>query len=1455
MSQKIIITTSPWKDYKNNKWMLSAFMSIQLDAGVNSKLSAFPDILQWIDRLAQAKFFVQWNNDKPKDITPISAKWDKTLYEKLFHGNILVKTFKPLTLEMLTIKSYPAMHINDFILNTYMEVGNLKSDELPTSKFYTQEFTRMQAISQVQLQSTRPLTGRNVSTNDFLKKGHNGKEAVKQQVKQNKAVAFSKNANANMDFGQFHNFHTQIDKTVFKHPSKIEKPEFEYHDILGIISSYPTILRKLGLVIDFELGTAPPIANGTVRILPANLSFTGDVDTSCPATAFQYTGKGFFAASKAGSFIEKGMLKLNTDDFSVVQIDVDGAALKLAGHADAVNYRVAKSLVTRSNYIKPVMEFERVNRSNRRVNLTPVINNNNANNNDEDDDDADEGLPSLRSAGIGIVKNGLAENLVKKFNRNLELYKVMISPVSLLNGPALFNKVSGSPGTNPNPVILQGGQVKLSAARLTEIGNAVQQSGFIPAVTEVLYADDLVFGYRLDVAYDDKPNTWYSLHKRRNSYSFVPVSGTPQSIAQSADELVDEGCIHLSLTEDENDDSKDNKINEVMARWEGWSLSVPRLGKGINNGGGDVKDLVSSDDDEKKKYQLDKDMSFRLQVTTEHAPRTLPMLRFGNRYRIKVRTVDIAGNGLPHDVVPENETVAIKTGIKYLRFEPLPSPVLVQGDEVTGGDKKKMRDRDGESIQHLVIRSNVGVDAATYEKNNITTVVIDGKGVGTLTYLHEAIRFVQPPRTSQQMAEIHGMFDEAFKNPDKAKQLYKFISDHDKFTVDDGKRKADVLPYTTDPTKIDIDYLADPMAAGVIFTMKSDTTFETSWKKGVSRKFSFYFDPEVTDANANQPYADKWQTPRALKIRLIEGTGEPKWEGRVFTIQLPKSAQVEINYACFWRPEDLDKVSGMMPRISGGSFASRVTQHARKGLHWMFSPWRTLRLVHAVQQPLTKPVMQKTMTVSHKNYEDTFARIATGITLDGPSSDKIDVNAEWKQWVDDLDDAAPKQVSGKTHVATIPVEYDDKKLDLLNAGGPMIVTPEMLPALKHSFNDTKHRMVRYIPVATTRYREYFTGIIDTSKLAGKQLPLTQVGDPVEVNILSSAKPVVPTLAYTVPSFNWMRDDKGSTVSHLRTANIRVYMKRPWYSSGDDERLAVILPPKDMPNPARNKALEKYCTVWGKDPVYVSGDLNALNFPQLDHFPFGIQRTDPKIASEEEAVKAACIYDTVKIGDDNITVQVAAYKVLFDAEKQMYYADIPIFVGFAYFPFVRLSLARYQRNSVRKDGKDCCLSNMVQAEWMQVLPARATAVSFSGGKNSFNVALKGVAPFTFNADKFPAANNNARVRINITVEDARFAKTEEAFISINDRTTRTFIWAKDYQLTLQEIKNGQIDFLQKVDIPAEWSSKPFRIIIREYEQHEFDPLRAQEKAFTDKEKYHEYGDRLVFMDVFEVNGSV
>src|SRR3978361_1297311 len=107
MSKKIIVTTSPWKNYKTGKWMLSAVMNIQLDAVGTVNLGTFPDIIEWMDKLQQAIFYVQWGNTPPKEIKPLTDKWNPTMYSKLFHDKIKVNGFLPLDISKLTIKSYP----------------------------------------------------------------------------------------------------------------------------------------------------------------------------------------------------------------------------------------------------------------------------------------------------------------------------------------------------------------------------------------------------------------------------------------------------------------------------------------------------------------------------------------------------------------------------------------------------------------------------------------------------------------------------------------------------------------------------------------------------------------------------------------------------------------------------------------------------------------------------------------------------------------------------------------------------------------------------------------------------------------------------------------------------------------------------------------------------------------------------------------------------------------------------------------------------------------------------------------------------------------------------------------------------------------------------------------------------------------------------------------------------
>ncbi|MBL0336149.1 MAG: hypothetical protein IPP73_12815 [Chitinophagaceae bacterium] len=104
----------------------------------------------------------------------------------------------------------------------------------------------------------------------------------------------------------------------------------------------------------------------------------------------------------------------------------------------------------------------------------------------------------------------------------------------------------------------------------------------------------------------------------------------------------------------------------------------------------------------------------------------------------------------------------------------------------------------------------------------------------------------------------------------------------------------------------------------------------------------------------------------------------------------------------------------------------------------------------------------------------------------------------------------------------------------------------------------------------------------------------------KVNILSSARPAVPLIDYVIPSFNWASkpkfSDGGNTETHYRTGNIRVYLKRPWFSSGEGERLGVVFCMGDI-----NPDLARHFYPWGKDPIFTGGDLNNNNAPTPDDF--------------------------------------------------------------------------------------------------------------------------------------------------------------------------------------------------------------------------------------------------------------
>jgi hypothetical protein len=344
-----------------------------------------------------------------------------------------------------------------------------------------------------------------------------------------------------------------------------------------------------------------------------------------------------------------------------------------------------------------------------------------------------------------------------------------------------------------------------------------------------------------------------------------------------------------------------------------------------------------------------------------------------------------------------------------------------------------------------------------------------------------------------------------------------------------------------------------------------------------------------------------------------------------------------------------------------------------------------------------------------------------GLEIHGASTAKIELQGSWREFTDDPSLPAPTEPLQRDHVETIPLGeadpglvYSDAsesvalgvympKVDTLWFSAPFddlegVVTPPQIAAPQHHLADTKHRWVAYRAIATSRFEEYFD---DPS------LDFTRPGPPLIMDVPSSARPVAPDVAYVVPTFGWERQESTNVKSSVRFGNgLRVYLNRPWWSSGVDELLGVVLWPSGLPAPdySTREEFKPYFTQWGADPIWKSGDLDAV--PAVEAFP------DASQSAENLQLP------------NGMAVDVAGHPVGYDAARRLWYCDVQFATTPAYAPFVRLALARYQPHSI--PGVE--LSRVVLADFAQLAPNRSAVMTIDpGDPRRARVFVGGLAP--------------------------------------------------------------------------------------------------------------------------------
>ncbi|MGH8597265.1 MAG: hypothetical protein ACREXT_11470, partial [Gammaproteobacteria bacterium] len=325
------------------------------------------------------------------------------------------------------------------------------------------------------------------------------------------------------------------------------------------------------------------------------------------------------------------------------------------------------------------------------------------------------------------------------------------------------------------------------------------------------------------------------------------------------------------------------------------------------------------------------------------------------------------------------------------------------------------------------------------------------------------------------------------------------------------------------------------------------------------------------------PFDGGW--PDALPFRIdlkavAASPAAPAWDAvnRVLTVELAPAQRATVRINSVLDPGDLDSrgVWKWTDEQAPANLAD-VKTSLLKGQHWAHLPWREITLLHAVQTPLAAPNI--TAAVSDKGLGATFAIVTDGlIAVQAPSTGRVQLLAKWTDPIDDPATSAPGPQTQNAHVSEIEVAEGTSPVAVIDSG------TKLEP--KHEFHDTKYHRVDYTAVAITRFREYFPAATNTPDVT------TLRGADFTVDVLNSARPDAPKFLYALPLFEWDTPPgtPGITERSRVGGGLRIYLDRPWYSSGNGELLGIVFL-EGIEFLTLADSLKPLVTQWGADPIW------------------------------------------------------------------------------------------------------------------------------------------------------------------------------------------------------------------------------------------------------------------------------
>jgi hypothetical protein len=1403
MAKQSLLWTALPNGYTDDQTALrvSVLVSPRLDAEAEpQELKTLPHFEKWPETLTQSKFTLHFGPVDEVAIagndTTSTSRVDTTLggpdtsvWNALFPPTTFVRGFTFSDHSQERVISYPAVKIDELVGALYSSLASAAGDDLPkvteilNNPEWKKVITAVAEIDRRFIDQDRKLRDTGQQFNRFREDGFKGLESPATEL----ALFQLFHTPPSTPITSKYNFPPPHPKSFAKwlgfEQTKLPAPEdfakeLDFHRIVAAMNQFPTLLRKLGLVVDFivaksEFNNAanhplsvtvdlPPLPPGS-----AVVTATASMETRTLLDAKRFRPVPRTAPGVVGDYKAlDGLLVLNPNRFRLIQVDGDGAGLKVINFARTLG-RMA---------------------GNKQQQVDPVTKK-----------DHEEGAPALRNAGLMLIHTSRSAMLEKSFERQKALNK------------------------------------------------AVETNAAPPP----LFAEDVVRGYRIDI-WDSKATRWRSLCQRTAEYDI--------NASEVLFEVEEEGTLRLGATKSPDPASNQDLVwlHEALLSWTGWSLCARAPGKTIHHDSASHEDPVGNAD-------ATVPPGLRMKTLVTALPRSLPRLRYGRKYWIRARVVDLAANSLPpnpKDFGPESPA---KNAVTYLRYEPISAPSLTLVKPTAAPVEAPA---EGESMERLAVR--------TFN---------DTPAKNTVTITATARRFAMPSRTTHKEAELHGMLDHN-GNVDST-TFPMFAAKDNSFPQETlmlgGPLAEPVLTiFAVCEEGQALPYLPEPLALEVVARIFGHPTFPA----GTLIPIRLY-----------QPTAN-WPDAQPFKIHLYEDPAEqPHFDEltRTLFVPLPKAIRATLRLSV--RPtQDALELLGPWSWLTTPAQKKR----AQRGQHWMLTPWRNVELVHAVQKPLITPKI--TQIRIDRGKDDKYASPNFTATCSIKSTDHLDLRADWNEPIEDMAEPAGKNRARTDHAFAVKItepegyggtpEYLLKGTDLVQSGGNF---HDEVASKYHEFNDTRYRRIEYWLEATTRFREFMPATVLTKQVGVETVPTDEhikvIGEKITAWIPNSAAPPAPHVLYVVPTFGWVRTTAaGKQSSWRRGGGLRVYLDRTWNVSGYGEMLAVVLPSAAAvgdPNtaPAR-QPLKNFVTQWGNDPIWLSAGVTGAA-PRQGNFP--LARTAPDLtgawlpafapADKKEAEQPPGPFATKAMLHPEIIgafpeskVDLAPHDVFYDDERQLWYCDIEITWGASYYPFVRLALARYQPVSVT----GAHLSNIVLADFMPLVSERWLSVTAGADPKKRQVRVFGS---TFSKSSAHALETQSVAETSVVevwverldpalgedfgwkresdaviIPDASFKQipAKKAPTAIQLARAKKLVQQRNYTAMLKEGLIGNVFITPtlwkgSVTLPqAPGGSTRYRLVIAEFEEYLVDDADPYHPPFTKKDR------RLVFVEHVELS---